>query len=393
MELVEAAGEGDVSKVQELLDQGINVNYTLPETQTPLIAAVQNGHFEVVKLLLDRGATLDAVESQTTLHIAVFRGNKEITQLLLDRGVEVEATLRNGATALHVAIFVEDNLEIVKLLLDRGAAVNAAISDGETPLLIASVQDDVNAAQTILDRGAAVDAACEEGRTALHWWAAAVNNLGLARLLLDWGAPIDAADKAGWTALHVALSFGHAAVVLLLLKRMAAINLGDKLGHSLLHFVHRIDIIDALEGEAFGWRRVGNFVRLLHAGGFSSRQWSVRLRDSSPSDEPSSSHSPLLPLPLSASASAEQGAGGGRRPPAAASRQLRSIFHNRDLCRIISAFIPAASRLEDFGRARRRVRRMCGENSSDDPDLDGDDDGAATANPVWRRLQRSFSKT
>jgi hypothetical protein len=218
----------------------------------------------------------------------------------------------------------------------------------------------------------------------------------LARLLLDRGAPIDAADKAGWTALHVALSFGHAAVVLLLLKRMAAINLGDKFGNSLLHFVYRIDIIDALEGEAFGWRRAGNFVRLLHAGGFSSPQWSVRLRDTSPSDEPSSSHSPLLPLPLSASvsasASAEQGVGGGRRSPAAASRQLRSIFHNRDLCRIISAFIPAANRLEDFGRARRRVRRMCGENNSDDPDLDGDDDGAAT-NPVWRRLQRSFSKT
>jgi len=218
MELVEAAGEGDVSKVQEILDQGINVNCTLPDTQTPLFAAVENGHFEVVKLLLDRGATLDAVESQTTLHIAVSRGNKEITQLLLDRGVEIEATLSNGATALHVAIFVENNLEIVKLLLDRGAAITTADDRKQTVMYKAICINNLEVVQLLLDRGAELDP------NALHI-ASSKESLGLVRLLLDRGVDIEAVDKDNQTALHKACSGGSKKdLVQLLIGRGANID-------------------------------------------------------------------------------------------------------------------------------------------------------------------------
>eukprot|EP01035_Chromulina_nebulosa_P032153 gene32153-42915_t len=57
-ELINAAGDGNVELVKECLDQGRNVNCSLRDGRTPLHAAVENGHMEVVELLLNRKADI-----------------------------------------------------------------------------------------------------------------------------------------------------------------------------------------------------------------------------------------------------------------------------------------------------------------------------------------------
>lgn len=58
VQLIEAASKGDAAKVQSLLAQGAKVNYRREgDDATALIMASQNGHTEVVKILLKKDMT------------------------------------------------------------------------------------------------------------------------------------------------------------------------------------------------------------------------------------------------------------------------------------------------------------------------------------------------
>jgi ankyrin repeat protein len=64
---------------------------------------------------------------------AVMRGDKTALQALLRRNADVNAPQRDGATALHWAIY-HDDLEAADLLLRGGAKPDVANSAGMTPL-------------------------------------------------------------------------------------------------------------------------------------------------------------------------------------------------------------------------------------------------------------------
>jgi ankyrin repeat protein len=89
----------------------------------PLHFAATNGDVNLVELLLDRGATINAVtqDGWTALHFACLRRAKGLIQLLLDRGADVNMTTKSGLSALGIAT-AEGDSEIVELLLDRGAS-------------------------------------------------------------------------------------------------------------------------------------------------------------------------------------------------------------------------------------------------------------------------------
>ena len=73
------------------------------------------------------------------------------------------------------------------------------------------------------------------------------------------------------------------------------------------------------------WRRVRSFVQFLHMSGFASQQWSVR------HPNPMTAY-PSPPPSIEDDSAAKAGP--------IASRQRRNVLHNRDLCRIISAYVP-----------------------------------------------------
>ena len=92
-----------------------------------------------MRLLLDLGFDLDSRTSQggtnadPALHVAVWRGRLETVKLLVARGASLEATNGRGATPLSLAVraLVEQSdwtphasPEIVVVLLDAGARVD-----------------------------------------------------------------------------------------------------------------------------------------------------------------------------------------------------------------------------------------------------------------------------
>ena len=89
----------------------------------PMHFAASKGDVDSVKLLLDRGAKINAStqDGWSALHFACLRGDEGLVQLLLDRGADVSMTTKSGLSALSIATS-EGDPEIVELLLDRGAS-------------------------------------------------------------------------------------------------------------------------------------------------------------------------------------------------------------------------------------------------------------------------------
>ncbi|KAJ8002936.1 hypothetical protein DPEC_G00164140 [Dallia pectoralis] len=116
--LMYACVRGDEAMVQMLLDAGADINSEVPNTVhkhpsvypetrqgTPLTFAVLHGHVPVVQLLLDaranvEGSLQDGMEnySETPLQLASAAGNFELVSLLLERGADpmVGTMYRNG---------------------------------------------------------------------------------------------------------------------------------------------------------------------------------------------------------------------------------------------------------------------------------------------------------
>jgi ankyrin repeat protein len=103
-----------------------------------LIRAIDKNNARKVKSLLDKGVSADSVyisvndEGRSGLQLAAANGYEEIVRLLLDHGADVNAPDLWGGTAI-VSASIDGQAEIVKLLISRGADVNAD-DDGATAL-------------------------------------------------------------------------------------------------------------------------------------------------------------------------------------------------------------------------------------------------------------------
>ena len=146
-----AAYSGNSGVVRILCHEyGVDVNCRTSKTleekckegMTPLEWAARKGHKDVVQVLLENKAEVNASrhkDGATSLYVAAQSGHAEVVKLLLDRNADVNASRHtDGATSLHVAA-QSGHAEVVKLLLDRNADVNASRhTDGATSLYAAA---------------------------------------------------------------------------------------------------------------------------------------------------------------------------------------------------------------------------------------------------------------
>ncbi len=107
--------------------------------QTCLHAAAENGHLAICRLLIDKGAQLEAKDriGWTPLNCAAEQGQVEIVRLLCDRGADVEARDEEGLRPLHDAARREHILVVKELIEERNAEINARDDRGRTALRFA----------------------------------------------------------------------------------------------------------------------------------------------------------------------------------------------------------------------------------------------------------------
>ncbi len=121
--------------VEFLIAKGANINAS---GWSPLHSALDAGRFDIVDLLLAKGADANIRdgEGRTPLHIAAsYAASRypKIVELLISNGADVKAKDNDGKTALSYAI-ENEHTEIVELLIAKGADVNARDGDGRNPL-------------------------------------------------------------------------------------------------------------------------------------------------------------------------------------------------------------------------------------------------------------------
>ena len=126
--LYEAAKDGDLTEVNEIILAGANVNAVIEGDGSPLIGAAQSGVIAIARRLLDAGADPDLpVEGDgSPLIHAAARGHLDIVTLLLDRGADVNQIVPGDENALMCAS-EQGHLPVVQLLVKRGANVNERI--------------------------------------------------------------------------------------------------------------------------------------------------------------------------------------------------------------------------------------------------------------------------
>jgi uncharacterized protein len=96
-----------------------NVEIRTPKDESPLMIAALKGRMDFVKKLIARGADVNK-PGWTPLHYAATGGHLEIMALLLDQNAYIDAASPNGTTPLMMAAEY-GSADAVKLLLDAGA--------------------------------------------------------------------------------------------------------------------------------------------------------------------------------------------------------------------------------------------------------------------------------
>ena len=208
----------------------MTMHYIEYEYTTPLSIASGEGHTQVVRRLLDKGATINVSDEscRPPLLAAIFKDNENIVQMLLENGADIKAKCNIDAWRVACGVASE---HIVKLLFERGADVNALDSEGRSALVTASRWGREWIMRFLLEQKADINVMDLEGRNSLH--CAAMGHLSVVRLLLEHEAEINARDNRGMTPLHYA---SNESIARVLIERGAEVNARNENNQTSLHF-------------------------------------------------------------------------------------------------------------------------------------------------------------
>ena len=235
-----------VETVKLLLNRGATVDCRAKNNITPLHMAVENGYLTIVKLLIDHGASINFagdLETYTPLHFAINKGNSQLVSLLLQHGANVNIKDKTDNTVVYLAV-QKGNLSIVEQILNFHPEINDGNNRNILNVAIYGNNTQYQAIiELLLNYGFSLNIE-EENNYNLLFAAVAKGYLNVVKILLDHCTDINIlhdpeTPKASYnlssqkahTLLHCATKKKHESVAELLINYGADVNIKDQAGY------------------------------------------------------------------------------------------------------------------------------------------------------------------
>ncbi|XP_052066322.1 uncharacterized protein LOC127705978 isoform X4 [Mytilus californianus] len=231
---IKAARDNEYETVEKMIvffqSHPAFINSKEPKSaNTALHWACRNGHFDVVRLLLENGANIDAknIMKNTPLNAAIEGLHRKVCHLLIEWGCDVHCkntkqlspfeTVKNDDFKKYLIELYEHYSNIVPKimsgdmdLLDRSLSdhsrgykeyccLRSRCINGSTLLHTTAYHGHIQGIRDILSLRVDVNVRDYKGATALH----RSRNASILEEILDSGALVDAEDSEGNTPLHV----------------------------------------------------------------------------------------------------------------------------------------------------------------------------------------------
>ncbi len=136
--LMACCATGNLAAVQAVAGEAPDLTIRNDLGQTALHIALEDGHYELARWLIEKGADPDIADNEqtTSLHLACSTGNSELAKAAIDKSTQRDAVNKKGESALHLASRKGDRQTAVHLLME-GAKRDLRNDSGETPLMVA----------------------------------------------------------------------------------------------------------------------------------------------------------------------------------------------------------------------------------------------------------------
>ena len=233
------------------------LGYLDEENSTPLHAAVDGGHLQVVKVFLEYGASplVSRGDLIPALHLACSQGKIDMVKAMVEaHGCEILSELdQYQRSPLHYSALSINGAGIISYIMEQVAhpELDAEDQQGRTPLHSAVTSGNVASAKELLAKGGNPLAQCKSGDNALHL-AVIHNRKPIVSVLLDHQCASDmvlACNEKGDSPIHLALKLKLAHVVsdMVAVIRFQLQNIKDAQGNNYLHLAAKSGDWKALE--------------------------------------------------------------------------------------------------------------------------------------------------
>ena len=206
-----AAHHGHIETVRYLVGlKDVDVNHKCDDGWSALDSAVEQNHADVLQVLIDAGADIDAKDSKghsPLLMASGWSGNLQLVKILVETGAGARVTDNEGNTCLILAAYF-GHTETVRYLVGLPQVdLNHVDNTGCTAVLNAAEEKHADVMGVLIDAGADIEIRDGDGLLPLHL-ACRSGALDVVKLLVRAGTMHDT-DNAGWTCLMYASEHGH----------------------------------------------------------------------------------------------------------------------------------------------------------------------------------------